>query len=593
MSKLKVTFDSDADALAFANKWKLSDVPVSNSLDIDWHLAEDAVKDPTVITHTQLDTDEHEFIVESTLYNLEVLDDCTVEEDLGSGFFRVTSKSGLVLAKAVTSIDVSDTPIAFLGVSSMTGMDSADSAIDPTSSEGQWARIRVASHYRPLATSYAMHDTNYLSKPELYIMDTGVDSQHAEFQGADLEMSTFWCMPGVWVADDQMGHGTGVASMAVGANLGIADNVKLKIIKIQGKASDNVTLAPDAATVTATMTQLGEALDLLEQTIVADPLKTRILNVSWGVSRSAFLDRKFQALIDAGVTIIAAAGNNGIDVDLVTPAGISGCLTVGATDKYDIPAGYNNISPSDSGLATSPGLNLDLFAPGDEVMIAHPTGSASAYGISSGTSFAAPLVAGVAVVIGSMNESLVTANEMKNIVMSTSTKNALLFEDTTFSANQNNLAYIFTADPMASYKNADMVSYLGVSSEEPLVIDLNSNIDIATWKEMYPDDTPVYSLAFIDDVIKEEYEDYVSIDSETGIVTIELATGVELPNDTRLEMVEFRGIATTSRVTVTSNTIFYFHSNADHSDTSESDVTLALSDVNSISFFAYWARFLK
>ena len=68
-----------------------------------------------------------------------------------------------------------------------------------------------------------MHDATYVSKPELYIMDTGVDLTHAEFQGTDLEIDTFWSLPGIWEAGDQIGHGTAVASMAVGKNLGITD----------------------------------------------------------------------------------------------------------------------------------------------------------------------------------------------------------------------------------------------------------------------------------------------------------------------------------------------------------------------------------
>ena len=62
-------------------------------------------------------------------------------------------------------------------------------------------------------------------------------------------------------------------------------------------------------------------------------------------------------------------------------------------------------------------------------------------------------------------------------------------------------------------------------------------------------------------------------------------------------MVEFIGIGKTSRTMIKSNTIFYFHSNsweneADY-ESLEADVTLALTDVNSISFFTVWNRSLK
>ena len=475
MSKLKVTFDSDVNAKAFAEKWKLS-APEGDSLDLEWHLAEDAIKD-TSCSLEQKDEDEHEFIVKGDKATIEALDGSTVEEDLGKGFFRVKSTKGLALGEAVEGIDISDSPVEFLGTSTVSKMDTTDTEINPSEAEGQWARIRVASTYRPLASSYSMHDSTFLSKPELYIMDSGVDLTHDEFSGEDLESDTFWCLDGIWKEGDQKGHGTGVASMAVGKNLGIADNVKLRVIKIAGnKIDDSGNLIDPGESKQASILELGKALDALETEVTANPNKTRILNVSWGVARSSYLDAKFESLMSAGVTVVCAAGNSGIDVELVSPAGIDGCLTVGAVDKYDIPSGFNNISPSDEDVITGAGLSLDLFAPGESVMVAHTSGMSSKYGITSGTSFSAPLVAGICGVIGSMNEGMVTATEMKKNVLDSATKNALLFEDSTFTEEQNNLAYVFTADPLANYKDADMVSYLGVvNSDDDLVVDLNSN----------------------------------------------------------------------------------------------------------------------
>ena len=598
MSKLKITFDSDVHAKAFADKWKLS-APEGDSLDIEWHLAEDAIKDTTCKLE-QKDEDEHEFIVKGDKAAIEACEGTTVEEDLGKGFFRVKSSKGLALGEAVEGIDHASAPVEFLGTSTVSQMNTTDTDINPSDAEGQWARIRVASTYRPLASSYAMHDSTYVSKPELYIMDSGVDLTHAEFSGEDLESDTFWCLDGIWEEGDQKGHGTGVASMAVGKNLGISDNVKLRIIKIAGnETNDAGDLIIPGIPKTASILELGKALDALEAEVVANPNQTRILNVSWGVARSAYLDAKFASLMSAGVTVIAAAGNSGIDVELVTPAGIDECLTIGAIDKYDIPSGFNNISPSDEDVVTGAGLSLDLFAPGEGVMIAHTMDAGAPYGITSGTSFAAPLVAGICGVVGSMNADMVTATEMKQTVLDTATPNALLFEDSTFSEEQNKLAYVFTADPMANYKDADMVSYLGVVNQpdDAVVVDLNSNLDFSKMLKLYPEDKPVFSLEFLTKEIEDKYSKHVEIDSATGIVKINTAKDIVLPADTKLEMVEFIGIGKTSRTTIKSNTIFYFHSNSWNSDeaydTLEADVTLALTDVNSISFFATWSSNLK
>ena len=197
MSKLKVTFDSDVNAKAFAEKWKLS-APEGDSLELEWHLAEDAIKD-TSCSLEQKDEDEHEFIVKGDKATIEALEGTTVEEDLGKGFFRVKSSKGLALGEAVDGIDISDSPVEFLGTSTVSKMDTTDTEINPSDAEGQWARIRVASTYRPLAPSYSMHDSNYATKPELYIMDSGVDLTHEEFSGEDLSRSRYWCsINGSW-----------------------------------------------------------------------------------------------------------------------------------------------------------------------------------------------------------------------------------------------------------------------------------------------------------------------------------------------------------------------------------------------------------
>ena len=96
-----------------------------------------------------------------------------------------------------------------------------------------------------------------------------------------------------------------------------------------------------------------------------------------------------------------------------------------------------------------------------------------------------------------------------------------------------------------------------------------------------------------------KYAPYMSMDADTGLMSITTAKEVVLPADTKLEMVEFVGHGKTSRVKLSTNNIFYFHTNSwgpgfgGDSTALSSDVTLALADVNSISFFAYWGRSIK
>jgi len=592
---IRVTFDSDEATVAFATKWGLP-TPTGNSLDASFHLVEQATKDATVSVVAQVDATEHEFLVKGTQSAIE--QHATVVADLGNGWFKVTSTAGTELAKVVDAIDVNSQPIQYLAVSNISTPAVGSSDLDPLSAEGQWPRIRVASQYRPLQTSYAMHDMTYLSKPELYIMDSGIDFTHPEFDDASLVKEDFYTLP-AFNGDysDQTGHGTAVAAMAVGKNLGITTHCTLRNVKIGGKV-DGVDYA-------ANLIEVSEAIDAIIAEVAVDPNKTRIVNMSWGMDRSSFLDDRVQGLINAGVSVICAAGNGGQDVENVSPAGIDDVITVGSIDKYDIPSGFNNISPGDSGLTTATGLSLDIFAPGEDVLVAQPAGIENSeltgdglYGETSGTSLSSPIIAGIAVIIGSMNSSAVFFDHIKSTILSTSTKNALLFEDDTFSENQNALGYVFTADPLASYKETGMISYLGVSTgkdpdQEDIVCDVNSSLTVETIHEMFADDTPVYSLVWNDADIETKYSPYVTIDSNTGEITIRPASGVTLDEATKLEQVEFVGRVATTRVTMDTNTIFYFNGNADYLDTQNSDVTLALTDLNTISFFTAWCGVLK
>lgn len=579
---IRVTFKTPEHRVAFANRWKL-DIPEDvDHIDVPWHLAHHALKEDNADEFTQLDNDAHDFIVSGDKAAIETV--ATIKEEMGSGWFLVTTDKGVELGKLVDSIEITDTPITLMSnVSSIEGVNGDPTDLDPTSAEGQWARIRVASSYRPLATSFSIHEVKYASKPELYIVDSGINFDHDEFNYEGLEKIDFYTLPrfnGEY--RDDVGHGTAVASMAVGKNLGVARYAKLMNVKM-GRMSNGVRDM-------ATLIELGYVIDAIMAEVAKDPTVPRIVNMSFNIARSAWLDSKVQALLDAGVTVICAAGNSGVSVENVSPAGLDSVITVGAIDKYDIPAGFNNISPTDSGLTTSDGLSLDIFAPGDNVMVADSTGNGK-YMIVSGTSVASPLVAGVAVEIASLNEHAVYYTEMKNIILNTATKNALLFEDDRFSDNQNRLVFLVTTDPLAAYKTNEFVSYLGVHNEdETIVADLNSNLNVAPFLASFPQDTFTYSVEVAPDSI--DYAPFIQCDPLTGVVTIN-KPDLELPEEVRLKMVNFIGIAESNKVKLTTNTIFFFVNNPLYKETLESDITLALTDVNSVSYFAFWGLNLK
>ncbi|HET7462473.1 MAG TPA: S8 family serine peptidase, partial [Longimicrobium sp.] len=110
-----------------------------------------------------------------------------------------------------------------------------------------------------------------------------------------------------------------------------------------------------------------------------------VANISWYYRQQVpEVDQAIYASIQAGVTYVVLAGNEGVDACTETPAHTLGTITVGATDRYDARPTWSNF-----------GACLNLFAPGVDIESA---GIASDYDyrVDSGTSFASPHVAGIA-----------------------------------------------------------------------------------------------------------------------------------------------------------------------------------------------------
>lgn len=114
-----------------------------------------------------------------------------------------------------------------------------------------------------------------------------------------------------------------------------------------------------------------------------------IISASWGgPDRSQYAAEVIAAAHDLGALVVAAAGNEGTDNDVAPsyPASFEQVLSVGATRKdNDLIASFSNY-----------GRSVDVFAPGVSIDVTAP---GSRYQTLSGTSFSAPLVAGIAALV--------------------------------------------------------------------------------------------------------------------------------------------------------------------------------------------------
>lgn len=209
---------------------------------------------------------------------------------------------------------------------------------------------------------------------------------------------------------DQHGHGTHVAGTigAVGNNgigtVGVNWNVRLMPIKIYSQAANDTTSA-----------MLINAYNYV-RIMKLRGVNIRVTNNSYGGCNEACgFDQAtkdaIDALGDAGVLNIFAAGNNNRNTDEMPfyPGSYDSpsILNVANSTSADVRASTSNF-----GVAT-----VDLAAPGSAIL-STTNGSDSSYGGSSGTSMAAPHVAGAAALLAAHRPDL-SAASLKATLMNT------------------------------------------------------------------------------------------------------------------------------------------------------------------------------
>lgn len=215
----------------------------------------------------------------------------------------------------------------------------------------------------------------------VYLLDSGIDIEHSEFSGKDI--SLLHSKTGEF--SDTTGHGTALASIIVGETCGITE-ASLKVVKLFEK--DQPT----------TIGEVLVALNAVAEDFSLEPARPAVLNLSWAIDKNLYVESKLATLMDMGVVVICAAGNNGIPIQNVTPASMASAITVGSFGPSLIPSNFTNYTgQSDTSYtegSTNYGVGLDIFAPGESIRVAIPGGG---FGHSAGTSVAAAVMSAVSI----------------------------------------------------------------------------------------------------------------------------------------------------------------------------------------------------
>jgi subtilisin family serine protease len=210
-----------------------------------------------------------------------------------------------------------------------------------------------------------------------WIIDSGIDFDHSDLTVDQTKSRSF--IPGITSADDSNGHGTHVAGIIGAKNntfgvLGVASGATLVALKVLGQNGEG---------------NLGYIIQALGY-INANAKSGDVVNMSvGGESGSDILDQQVQNTAARGIYFSIAAGNEGKLANTSSPARTNGLniYTVSAVDSLDVFASFSNYGND----------VVDFAAPGVRIL---STWEGNRYAYASGTSMAAPHVAGLLLLRG-------------------------------------------------------------------------------------------------------------------------------------------------------------------------------------------------
>eukprot|EP00931_Biecheleriopsis_adriatica_P020322 TRINITY_DN13622_c0_g1_i1.p1 TRINITY_DN13622_c0_g1~~TRINITY_DN13622_c0_g1_i1.p1 ORF type:complete len:788 (+),score=149.35 TRINITY_DN13622_c0_g1_i1:93-2456(+) len=299
----------------------------------------------------------------------------------------------------------------------------------------------------------------------IYIVDTGVQAEHIEFDNGaravagadfvDIEGDALGnscgkkggtscnspgeegCSCGLIPKNNAFcsGHGTHCAGTAAGTNVGVAKGATVVAVRVLGCDGRGSTSGV-----------LGGMDYVIHMKKTAHPDTPTVMSMSLGGPRGpeSFHDPSkdpktlaVAAAKEAGVAVVVAAGNSGVDADTRSPAHIDDAITVCASNSDKQRAWFSCFGPG-----------VDICAPGHKVNSAI-TGPEDAYKEYSGTSMAAPHVAGVLALMLQHNPTW-TVEEQTNELLTDCVESSTV--DMLIDSNKESMCKATEIDDRCKYK---------------------------------------------------------------------------------------------------------------------------------------------
>ncbi|KAI9598821.1 peptidase S8 and S53 subtilisin kexin sedolisin [Syncephalis fuscata] len=236
-----------------------------------------------------------------------------------------------------------------------------------------WGLSRIANKLLNLDLPYIYPDSAGAGI-DVWILDTGIMTNHTEFEGR-ASMSANFVNKEEYA--DLNGHGTHVAGIVGSKTYGVAKKATILGVKVLNRQG----LGIDANIIAGIQHAVKHAR----------PNKS-VVNMSFVGSKSEPLDDAVNAAVSSGVPFIVAAGNGRQNACNSSPSGASKVFAVAASNNKDQQAQFSSY-----------GKCAKLYAPGTAITSLW-IGDDNATSTASGTSMAAPHVAGVAAVYLATND---------------------------------------------------------------------------------------------------------------------------------------------------------------------------------------------